>query len=90
MGTGIIRRLDDLGRISLPKNVREMLTLQDGDPIEISVQGNKVVLEKYNSFEGYVNELKNMCKRATSDTNISDDEKLAILKAVKSSITKLR
>lgn len=45
--TGIVRRVDELGRIVLPKELRRTLGIQDGDPMEICVDGDSVVLKKY-------------------------------------------
>lgn len=45
--TGIIRRLDDLGRIVIPKEIRHRLGVTEGDPMEILVNGNQLILEKY-------------------------------------------
>ena len=48
--TGIIRRIDDLGRIVIPKEIRRNMNIREGDPMEIYLDGdNKVVFEKYNS-----------------------------------------
>lgn len=47
MITGIIRRIDDLGRIIIPKIIREELSIDEGDPLEISVENGKIVLRKY-------------------------------------------
>ena len=47
MKTGIIRRVDDLGRIVLPKEIRRTLCIKEGDPLELSLDGNKLVLELY-------------------------------------------
>lgn len=33
--TGIVRRVDDLGRVIIPKEIRRSLRIQDGDPLEI-------------------------------------------------------
>ena len=43
---GSIRKLDDLGRIVIPKSVREMLNMEQGDNIEFYVDDNKVMLKK--------------------------------------------
>lgn len=43
---GSIRKLDDLGRIVIPKSVREMLNMEQGDNIEFYVENNKVILKK--------------------------------------------
>ena len=45
--TGMFRRIDDLGRIVVPKELRTTLDIQVGDPLEILVEGDKIVLQKY-------------------------------------------
>lgn len=45
--TGIVRRIDDLGRVVIPKELRRTMGIADGDPLEIFVQGDTVVLKKY-------------------------------------------
>lgn len=47
MKTGIIRRIDDLGRIVIPKEIRRSLAIKEGDPLEISLENNKICLERY-------------------------------------------
>lgn len=47
--TGIVRRLDDLGRVVIPKEIRRRIGVAEGDPMEILVSGNQVILEKYES-----------------------------------------
>lgn len=49
--TGIIRRLDDLGRIVIPKEIRRNLGLRDGDAMEIFLEDNRICLEKYGISE---------------------------------------
>lgn len=46
--TGIVRRIDDLGRIVIPKEIRRTLRIREGDPLEIYVDhGGEVILKKY-------------------------------------------
>lgn len=46
--TGIVRRVDDLGRVVIPKEVRTSLAIKEGDPLEIHVgEGGFIVLKKY-------------------------------------------
>lgn len=45
--TGNLRRVDEMGRIVIPKKVRESLNLQSEDPIEIFVEDDKLILQKY-------------------------------------------
>lgn len=46
--TGIIRRVDDLGRIVLPKEVRRKVGIREGTPMEIFTSDEGIVLKKYN------------------------------------------
>lgn len=45
--TGIVRRIDELGRIVIPKEIRRILHIREGDPIEIYTDDDRVVLKKY-------------------------------------------
>lgn len=45
--TGITRRIDDLGRIVIPKTIRESVKIKEGDPLEIFIENNNIVLKKY-------------------------------------------
>lgn len=45
--TGIVRKVDELGRIVIPMELRRTLKIEDKDPIEIFVDEDKVVLKKY-------------------------------------------
>lgn len=44
---GIVRPIDELGRIVIPKETRDLLNIQKKDPIEIFMSGDTVVLRKY-------------------------------------------
>lgn len=45
--TGIVRRVDDLGRIVLPKELRRTMRIKEGDPLEIHVEGETICLKQY-------------------------------------------
>lgn len=45
--TGIVRRIDDLGRIVLPKELRRVYGVEPGDAMEIFTSGEEIVLRKY-------------------------------------------
>ena len=45
--TGIVRRIDELGRIVIPKEIRRVFRIREGDPIEIFTDEDGVVLKKY-------------------------------------------
>lgn len=46
--TGIVRRIDDLGRVVIPKEIRRTLKIREGDPLEIYTNnGGEVIFKKY-------------------------------------------
>lgn len=45
--TGIVRKIDQLGRIVLPMELRKILDFKEGTPIEICVENDKVILRKF-------------------------------------------
>ena len=47
--TGIVRKIDELGRIVIPKEMRRVLDIQSSDPVEIELEGNKIIVTKYTS-----------------------------------------
>ena len=44
---GISRKVDELGRIVIPKEIRNQFNIQEKDPVEIFTEGNSIVLKKY-------------------------------------------
>ena len=45
--TGIIRRVDELGRIVIPKEIRSNLKIQEDSALEIFTEGKSIILKKY-------------------------------------------
>ena len=46
--TGVVRRIDDLGRVVIPKEIRKTLRIKEGDPLEIfTAKEGEVILKKY-------------------------------------------
>jgi AbrB family transcriptional regulator, transcriptional pleiotropic regulator of transition state genes len=45
--TGMVRKIDDLGRVVIPMELRRTLGISDKDPIEIFVEGDRIILRKY-------------------------------------------
>ena len=59
--TGIVRRIDDLGRVVIPKEIRRTLHIREGDPLEIFTAGDgAVVFQKYSPL----GELDGLAERA--------------------------
>lgn len=53
--TGVVRRIDDLGRIVIPKEIRRSLKIRDGESMEIFVDNEYIALKKYSCFDDLVN-----------------------------------
>ena len=52
--TGVVRRIDELGRIVIPKEIRKSLKIRDGESIEIFTDNlNQIILKKYSLSEDY-------------------------------------
>lgn len=45
--TGIVRRVDDLGRVVIPKEIRRACNIREGEPLEIFLEDGGVVFKKY-------------------------------------------
>ena len=45
--TGIVRHIDELGRIVVPKELRKQLGIENTDPVEISGEGDRIIIKKY-------------------------------------------
>ncbi|MBK5267555.1 MAG: AbrB/MazE/SpoVT family DNA-binding domain-containing protein [Acidimicrobiia bacterium] len=49
MNTGMVRKIDDLGRIVVPAETRRLFSIQEGDQLAISVEGDSIILRKLES-----------------------------------------
>ena len=75
--TGIVRNIDELGRIVVPKELRRMLEINNNDPVEIFVEGDKIILRKYapdcifcgNQDDLVVFKDKKICKSCLEEMN---------------------
>ena len=51
--TGIVRRIDDLGRVVIPKEIRRTMRIREGDPLEIyTSRDGEVIFKKYSLMGG--------------------------------------
>ena len=83
--TGIVRKLDHLGRIVLPKELRRTLDLPEGTPMEIFVDGNRIVLRKYQPSEAWtMSEMQTALAAAAQDAGHSPKDYLQEIREAKS------
>lgn len=66
--TGIVRRIDDLGRVVIPKEIRRTLRIREGDPLEIFTdREGEVILKKYSPI-GELNEFATEYAESLNET----------------------
>ena len=82
MKTGIIRRIDDLGRIVIPREVRRKMNINEGDPLEICLDGDKLYLEKYIASYEYEKYILGIIERLVTDGDLTD-EKTKVIQLLK-------
>jgi stage V sporulation protein T len=70
--TGIYRKIDDLGRIVLPKELRNSLNINSGDDFEITIDNNKIILEKFSKLDSFEDIIKKFinCFYVSENSNI--------------------
>ncbi len=65
--TGIVRRIDDLGRVVIPKEIRRTMRIREGDPLEIFTDaGGEVIFKKYSPI-GEISPFAAQCADAMSE-----------------------
>ena len=50
--TGLVRRIDELGRVIIPGQIRKILGIEDGTPLELFVEGEMVIFKEYTGGGG--------------------------------------
>ena len=61
--TGIVRRLDDLGRLVIPKEIRKKYRLKEGDSIEFYTDSDRIIIQKHDHLSAHAEEIEIMCER---------------------------
>lgn len=85
--TGIVRKIDDLGRLVLPKELRRTMGIKKGDPIEIYI-GDKgqIVLKKYDPIPQALEQISNLEELIMDDNTCTPEaagKAINLLKEVK-------
>lgn len=66
--TGIIRRVDVLGRVVVPKEIRKVLKIDEGDPLEIFTDKDGIILKKYSPITNMDGLADDVCKSLSRQT----------------------
>ena len=60
--TGIVRNVDELGRIVIPKEMRKKMEISSNDPVEIFVEGDRIILTKFQSSCTFCGGILGVCE----------------------------
>ena len=92
--TGVIRRIDELGRIVIPKEIRRNLGIRDGENVEIFTESDSIILKKYNRLTSTNEIATSLCELIYNDFNykiiITDREQIIAYNGFKENITSLK
>lgn len=70
--TGIVRRIDDLGRVVIPKEIRRTMRIREGDPLEIyTTRDGEVIFKKYSLIGGVEEFAAQFCDTLSRSTDFS-------------------
>ncbi len=70
--TGIVRRIDDLGRVVIPKEIRRTMRIREGDPLEIyTSKEGEVIFKKYSLMGGVDEFAAQICETLSKTTGVS-------------------
>lgn len=69
--TGIIRKIDELGRIVLPKEIRRSLGIKDGEDLEIFVDNQGIYLQKHSRLLVFHDLVARLCELAHTEMNLN-------------------
>ena len=68
--TGIVRRIDDLGRVVIPKEIRRTMRIREGDPLEIyTSRDGEVIFKKYSLLGGLDDFAAQFCETLSKSCN---------------------
>lgn len=83
--TGIVRRIDDLGRVVVPKEIRKTLRIREGDPLEIFTdREGEIILKKYSpmgEMAGFARQYAQILAKVSGDTICISDQDQVIAAA---------
>lgn len=80
--TGIVRRIDDLGRLVIPKEIRRTMRINEGDPMELFIDDGAVCFKKYQPCVVYRDVIKDLKGELLDDYDIDTDKKRSILSKI--------
>ena len=84
--TGIVRRVDDLGRVVIPREIRRSMGIKEGEPLEIYLENDAVIFRRYSY--NLVDEVKRVAELIECNCN-ADTETMADISRMLSTVAEL-
>ena len=84
--TGIVRRVDDLGRVVIPKEIRRSMGIKEGEPLEIYLENDAVIFRRYSY--NLVKEVERVAELIECNCN-ADRETMADISRMLSTVAEL-
>lgn len=60
--TGVVRKLDNLGRLVIPKEIRKQYGLKEGDSVEFFTEEDSIVIQRFNTLSKHIEQIRIMCE----------------------------
>ena len=80
--TGIVRRIDDLGRVVIPKEIRRTMRIREGDPLEIyTSKDGEVIFKKYSLMGGVDEFAAQLCDTLSTGTSVAVTDRDSVIAA---------
>ena len=84
--TSHIIRIDDLGRIVIAKEIRQSLNIRMGDPFEVYLDGDSIILKKYSPYESARRAVETALACLAADTKLSQPASNAVRMGLKAAM----
>ena len=91
MFSGFVREIDGVGRVVIPKEIRQNLKIREGDPLEILVDGDLICFKKYNAmipFKETLQSVVDMLKDEDISCKIGEEDKTVVISVVNMLLSK--
>jgi len=82
--TGIVRKVDELGRIVLPIELRKTFGISERDSLEIFTDGDKIILQKYQPADIFTGEMDNLVEFMGKKVSVATIKTLCKIANIKS------
>jgi len=81
--TGVVRKVDELGRVVLPVELRRNLNIDVRDPLEIFIDTDRIILKKYEPADIFTGEMEDLIEYRGKKVSVNSIKEMAKLAGLK-------